>query len=146
MVLHPNRRHDFRTPTGEIIDDNQEVTKKNSGEGYVTGVELGGQLNITEQLNLRGAVTWMDGEVDTFPTSDPTLVREPIDRLMPVTAHLATRYDISDQIGSKQISVFRTMQTPYLPAIRVIPNGSHPVAPRDTRCLASVEGMRSAST
>lgn len=82
------------TPTGRFVDGNREVTKRNSGDGYVGGVELGGDCQLSDQLNLRGAVSWMDGEVDTFPSSDPVNVREPMDRLMPVTTHVALRYDI----------------------------------------------------
>ena len=38
----------------------------------------------------------MDGEVDTFPTSDPAEVREPLDRLMPVTGSLGLRWESDD--------------------------------------------------
>ena len=40
-----------------------------------------------------GVFTWMDGEVDTYPTSDDVLVTEHIDRLMPPTGRLGLRWD-----------------------------------------------------
>ena len=35
----------------------------------------------------------MDGEVDTYPTSYPRRVREPISRLMPLTGEVGLRWD-----------------------------------------------------
>ena len=74
-----------RTPTGAVIDGDNEVTKRNSGKGNTEGIELEGAWHFSDRLSLVGAFTWMDGEVDTFPTSAPMLVAEPIDRMMPVT-------------------------------------------------------------
>jgi len=82
----------IRTPTGEIIDGNNEVTKRNSGAGYVQGIEAQARYRLDDAWSVFGNLTWLDGEVDTFPTSDASAVREPIDRLMPVTAHAGVHW------------------------------------------------------
>ena len=82
----------IRTPTGRIIDGDNEITKQNSAGGFVKGVEMQARYRLTESVDLYGNVTWMDGLVDTYPTSDTLIVREPIDRLMPVTAWLGATW------------------------------------------------------
>lgn len=81
-----------RTPTGRLIDDEFEVTKKNGGAGYSRGIELRGETRRAERWLFFATVTWVDGEVDTFPTATSPKVREPLDRLMPLTAHLGWRW------------------------------------------------------
>ena len=82
-----------RTPTGMMIDDEYEVTKKNAGEGYVHGVEMEAAWWPRENWTVSAAFTWMDGAVDTYPTSDPAPSREPIDRLMPPSGRLGLRWN-----------------------------------------------------
>jgi len=82
-----------RTPTGRVIDENNEVTKQNAGDGFVQGVEVSASYRFHPQLSAFGSFAWMDGEVDTFPTSAPVKVREPIDRLMPPTGIVGVRWD-----------------------------------------------------
>ena len=81
-----------RTPTGTVIGTNFEVTKRNSGEGFTRGFEIEGGYDLTERLSLWGAFTWSDGELESFPTSAPTLVREPLSRIMPPTTVVALRW------------------------------------------------------
>ncbi|MBU4459884.1 MAG: TonB-dependent receptor [Verrucomicrobia bacterium] len=81
-----------RTPTGRTIDELQEVTKRNSGQGWVEGVELAGEYRFVEDWSLRAMAAWMDGEVDAYPTSDPDPVRGNMSRLMPPTAEVAVRW------------------------------------------------------
>ncbi len=81
-----------RTPTGEIVDDLREVTKKNAGEGYVAGVELTLGWQVAEDWHLRLSGSWMDGKVDTYPTSDPVAERDYVSRLMPLTGQAAVRW------------------------------------------------------
>jgi hemoglobin/transferrin/lactoferrin receptor protein len=83
----------IRTPTGRIIDGNSEVTKQNSGRGYVDGIELQARYQLTDALQVFGNVTWIDGEVDTFPDSTTTPAREPLDRLMPVRIYFGGRWE-----------------------------------------------------
>ena len=86
--------HDLivRAPSGRIMDALKEVTKKNAGDGYVQGAELSAAWTFVKDWTVRGWVCWMDGEVDGYPTSDPDRRREPVSRLMPLTAEVAVRW------------------------------------------------------
>lgn len=85
-----------RTPTGNMIEDEYEVTKKNAGDGYVQGIELAGRYAFNDNWKVFGTFTWMDGKVETYPSSAPMLVKEYIDRLMPPTGRVGVRWSISD--------------------------------------------------
>ncbi len=82
-----------RVPTGNVIDGDNEVTKKNAGNGYVQGVELAARYRFHPQFAVFGAFAWMYGEIDTYPTSNPVTRSEPIDRIMSPTGHLGLRWD-----------------------------------------------------
>lgn len=82
-----------RTPTGRVIDGAYEVTKRNAGDGYVQGVELDLRCRVWGGLSALAVFTWMDGKVDTYPTSQAELEREYIDRLMPPTGTFGLRWD-----------------------------------------------------
>ncbi len=82
----------IRTPTARIIDGEHEVTKKNSGNGYVTGIEIDGNYHFMNYFTLFGTFTWMDGKIDTYPTSDAELTKEYIDRLMPPTGRIGINW------------------------------------------------------
>lgn len=81
-----------RTPTGRTVDELLEVTKKNAGDGYVSGVELSLGCQLAADWHVRGMLSWMDGEVDAYPTSDPAPKRDDISRLMPLTGEAALRW------------------------------------------------------
>ncbi len=87
-----------RTPTGRTIDGDNEVTKKNGGDGYIQGVELDARYRFWRDLTLFGTFTWMEGKVDTYPTSEAALATETIDRLMPLTGRLGLRWDLDDKV------------------------------------------------
>ena len=82
-----------RTPTGNVIDGDSEVTKLNAGDGYVQGLELGASWEVHPQFAASGSLYWAEGYVDTYPTSDPVKVREPIDRTPPLTGIITLRWD-----------------------------------------------------
>lgn len=82
----------IRTPTGVVIDGDNEITKENSGDGFVAGIEAQARYRLSPRWQLFGNVAWMDGEVDTYPDSSPVRAREPLDRLMPARAYLGTRW------------------------------------------------------
>lgn len=86
-----------RTPTGNVIAGDAEVTKRNSGDGFIHGIELGGSVRLHPQWTTFGSVTWVEGEVNTFPTSAPVLSREPIDKLMPLLGQVGLRWDHPSQ-------------------------------------------------
>ena len=81
-----------RAPTGEIIDEAREVTKRNAGNGYVAGVELTLGYQVAEDWHVRLMGSWMEGEVDAYPTSEPVAVRDDVSRGMPLTGQAAVRW------------------------------------------------------
>ncbi|MBN4060333.1 TonB-dependent receptor [Planctomycetaceae bacterium AH-315-I19] len=87
----------IRQPTGVIIDGENEVTKRNSGSGFVQGVELQASWQVHPDFTAFGSFAWLYGEVDTFPTSAPDLVREPLSRLMPTTGQFGLRWDAPER-------------------------------------------------
>ncbi len=86
----------IRTPTGNVIGGDLEVTKKNAGDGYVHGVEFDAGWRFQPEWTVFGGFAWLYGEVDTFPTSAPVTVTEPISRIAPPTGRLGLRWDESD--------------------------------------------------
>ncbi len=81
-----------RTPTGVVIAGDDEVTKKNSGDGYVQGLELNSAYQIKPFLTFKSSMAWMDSKVDTFPTSAPVLQKEVMDRMLPTTFNFSLKY------------------------------------------------------
>lgn len=83
-----------RFPTGNVnADGEREVTKANVGDGYAYGLELGAAYLLRPRLELFGNLAWLRSQVETFPTSDPVPVSEPLDREMPTRAQLGLRWD-----------------------------------------------------
>lgn len=78
------------TRTGRIVDGSDEVTKTNGGEGYVSGVELEIRQGLTENLTLFGWLSWQDGDLEQDG------VREPMSRIMPLTAEAGVRWTPCD--------------------------------------------------
>ncbi len=60
-------------------------------------MEFDARCRVGEALTAFGVFTWMDGEVDTYPSSEAELATEVIDRLMPPTGKLGLRWDISER-------------------------------------------------
>jgi len=85
-----------RTPTGETIDDSMEVTKKNTGRGYLNGVEISFSVHVHPQWTWWGAASWMNGKADAYPTSSTEQKRDYISRLMPPTAQAGLRWQAAD--------------------------------------------------
>lgn len=92
-----------RTPTGRILSIGEEewyeVSKRNSGDGWVHGIEVSASWRLGEDWLLTGNFTWMDSELERFSdtSSDPLRIKEPLSRMMPSTGHLALRYAPSNQ-------------------------------------------------
>jgi hemoglobin/transferrin/lactoferrin receptor protein len=82
-----------RTPTGRMVNGLAEVTKRNAGEGWIEGVELSGRLDLGHGFSVRSSGTWQEGELDSYPTSAPVRVTEPVSRLMPITGRFALRWE-----------------------------------------------------
>lgn len=85
-----------RAPTGRTIDGLMEVTKKNSGAGYIQGVEWSESLALTPEWSTWVAASWMEGEVDAYPKSTTVIERDTISRLMPPTAQAGLRWERPD--------------------------------------------------
>lgn len=84
----------IRTPTGRIVEGREEVTKRNSGSGYLTGVELSARWQPVRTWTVWTQGTWMEGEIDVYPTADASVkVREPVSRVMPLTVVSGLRWE-----------------------------------------------------
>lgn len=87
----------LRTPTGAVVDGDNEVTKENAGDGFIQGVEVAARWRFAPQWTAFGSFSWMYGEVTTFPTSAPVKVSEPLSRLMPPSGQVGLRWDSPDR-------------------------------------------------
>jgi hemoglobin/transferrin/lactoferrin receptor protein len=74
--------------TGEVI-----TTTTNGSDGHLWGAEAAAAWRFRPQWTVSGYVAYVDGEADTYPTSSLVPVREPVSRLMPLTASVALRWD-----------------------------------------------------
>jgi hemoglobin/transferrin/lactoferrin receptor protein len=81
-----------RAPTGRTVDELQEVTKKNAGDGYVQGAELTLRYQLAAEWQARLIASWMDGEVEAYPTSEPIRANDDLSRVMPLTGQAALRW------------------------------------------------------
>jgi hemoglobin/transferrin/lactoferrin receptor protein len=81
-----------RAPTGRKINGLDEVTKKNSGHGFVQGVELTETIQLAREWSTWVSAAWMDGQVDAYPKSTTKVERDYISRLMPPTAEVGLRW------------------------------------------------------
>ena len=81
-----------RFPTGDTIDGMPVVTKDNTADGFVRGLELGGSLLLSERMKIFGALAWLEGETDNPSTGTD----EPLSRLMPLTGLLGMRWTSRD--------------------------------------------------
>ena len=86
----------LRTPTGDIVDGDQEVIKSNVGDGFAQGIELAGSVELNDTLILFGGFAYQDSSVSTFPTSNPVLVDESLSRLMPTNGHIGLRQNLKN--------------------------------------------------
>jgi len=93
IVRFPTGDVDDKGTPGNTADDEFEVTKDNVGDGYVTGVEFGGALELLEELVLFGNATYQYGKVSTYPTSAQVASDEYITRMMPFMAQLGLRWE-----------------------------------------------------
>jgi len=82
----------IRQPTGKVIDGENEVTKVNSGNGYIQGVEFSSKYYFNNQFSTVINASWTEGYVETYPTSNTVKIVEPVDRLMPITVNLGAKW------------------------------------------------------
>ena len=82
-----------RYPTGDIIDGDAEVQKANVGDGYVHGIEARMDHRVIDTVLLFAGMSWVWGEVATYPTSAQIEATEPLDRLPPITGLIGARWE-----------------------------------------------------
>jgi len=85
-----------RVPTGAVLGGNTVVTKENSGNGYVHGVELSASVKLAEEWTLWSNFTWMEGRVDTPVIVGGATQTEPVSRLMPATVNYGLHWETVD--------------------------------------------------
>ncbi len=85
-----------RSPTGAIIAGDVAITKSNVGDGHILGTELSLAWDINDEFTLSGNFTWLDGQIDTFPTSAPNVEAEVPSRLAPIQGLVALDYNLRD--------------------------------------------------
>lgn len=84
----------LRRPTGNVNGSGQfEVVKENVGDGHVLGLEAESAVRVGSGWELFGGATFVEGRVDTFPTSAPVTDEEYLDKLMPFSAQFGTRWE-----------------------------------------------------
>jgi len=83
-----------RVPTGRVIDGLMEVQKRNTGNGYIHGVELQGDYRLTDHWSLFGGLACQRGEADCYPTSAPLKERRPMSKMPPLTAVVGARWQL----------------------------------------------------
>lgn len=84
-----------RFPTGQLINGEPEVTRANSGDGYMQGVEFGADWNFYRGFTLFGNLTWTEGEVETIVGLDSR--REPISYIAPLSGLIGVRWESEDK-------------------------------------------------
>lgn len=80
-----------RYPTGVLIGGLAEVTKANSGNGFVHGVELSGERKLIHGFSVFGDLTWMEGRLDA-PTAPGVSMKTALSRVQPLTGHFGVRW------------------------------------------------------
>jgi hemoglobin/transferrin/lactoferrin receptor protein len=84
-----------RFPTGAFVNGEPQVTRANSGDGYVQGIEVGADWNFYRGFTLFGNLTWTEGEVDTIIGFDTQ--RAPGTRIQPLSGLLGMRWESDDK-------------------------------------------------
>lgn len=85
--------HITSTPTGRIVGGLTEVSKQNSSEGYVQGVEVSGHYYLNDTVDLFGNFTWLETSLQN-PISG---IFEPISRTMPFTTTAGVNWHPNDR-------------------------------------------------
>lgn len=74
------------TPTGRMIDGLTEVSKQNSADGDIYGIEIAGEWDFMQHWQLIANFTWLDGELNSIDSlMNNTVISEPFSRTMPLT-------------------------------------------------------------
>jgi len=82
--------------SGRVIDGLNEITKLNTTEGHVQGVEFDLEWDFAPQWTLLGWLAWQDGRTDAPEIVGGPEVRQPVSRMTPTTAQAGIRYTDPD--------------------------------------------------
>lgn len=109
------------TPTGKIVDSLIQVSKSNSGSGYVSGVEFKAQLDISTQWHGEINGSWQYGE-QWLPSSGPEVssntdsIKSPFSRSMPVSGSISLNWSSTDYLSSIDFSILHSNKANRLSA------------------------------
>lgn len=81
------------TPKGELGGGLPVVTKSDSGDGFVSSVDLLGRVSLADPVSFFGAASWMEGSVDEVVLPQGNKVRSPITPSTPPFAQLGPRVE-----------------------------------------------------
>jgi hemoglobin/transferrin/lactoferrin receptor protein len=91
----------IRVPTGNVIDEEYEVTKLNSGKGYSQGFEFWFNYKLNARIELSSSYFWLNGEIEGYPDSMTQTAKEPLSRMMPQSTTCSIRYQVKKQFWVK---------------------------------------------
>ena len=74
-----------RVTTGNMIGESYELTKLNSGFGFVEGVELDFTFKFLKRFTARPVFTYLDGEIDIYESVESGLIKDNISKFQPTT-------------------------------------------------------------
>lgn len=81
------------TPTGRIVGGLTEVSKQNSSNGFVQGVEFSANYKFKYGFQSYGNFTWLEGDLERFSnTSSSVSITELLSRLMPITSTVGVKW------------------------------------------------------
>lgn len=109
------------TPTGKIVDSLIQVSKSNSGSGYVSGVEFKAQLDISTQWHGEINGSWQYGE-QWLPSSGSEVssntdsIKSPFSRSMPVSGSISLNWSSTDYLSSIDFSILHSNKANRLSA------------------------------
>lgn len=86
------------TPTGKAVSGLTEVSKQNSADGFVQGIELTADYALENGFKPYANMTWLEGELDAFnTTSSNVIATEALSRIMPLTSTIGVKWDSVDK-------------------------------------------------
>jgi len=100
-----------RVPTGNLIGSSYELTKINSGHGYVEGVEVDFTFTLSKNITARPVFTYIDGQIDTYASIESGLVTDNLSKFQPTTFILDLGWkSLNKKYWANVISTFAAKQ------------------------------------
>jgi hemoglobin/transferrin/lactoferrin receptor protein len=87
------------TPTGNTVGGLVEVSKQNSAEGYIHGIEADIKYQWTDNINTYANITWLEGYLTHSSTTGASAsITEPFSRIMPMTTRFGFEWKSDNQL------------------------------------------------